>query len=117
MAEILESSLKRLGFSYIKNQGRNVTEFEVRSPCRFIASVESVTGQKLSFLIPRSGVLESAVELRRLIGSNESEASLSACVSALVRELRSALPEEPWKGTGLLKSKGERANWESLGDL
>jgi hypothetical protein len=117
LAEILEASLKNLGYSYIKNQGRDITEFEVRSPCRFVASVESLTSQRPTFLIPRSAVTESAIELRRLIDSKRSEAEPSACVSALVRELRSALPKEPWKGTGRLRSRTERARWEKLGEL
>ena len=117
LAEILEASLKNLGYSYIKNQGREITEFEVRSPCQFVASVENLVSQRPTFLIPRSAVTESAIELRRLVDSKGPEAELSACVSALVRDLRSALPKEPWKGTGHFGSKTERERWEKLGEL
>jgi len=117
LVEVLEASLKALGYSYVKNQGRDFTEFEVRSPCQFLASVESLVSPRLTFFIPRSGVAESAIELRRLVGSTGSEAELSTCVSAFVRELRSALPKEPWKGTGFFRSRAEKARWEKLGEL
>jgi hypothetical protein len=117
LAEILETSLKKLGYSYIKNQGRSVTEFEVRSPCQFLAAVEDLTRQRLSFLVRSPVVVESAVELRRLVGATGPPAELSACASALARELRSALPNEPWKGVGAHRSRAARSNWENLGEL
>jgi hypothetical protein len=117
LAEILEASLKNLGYTYYKNQGREVTEFEVRSPCQFIASVEGVTSQRLGFIFLRPLAVESVVEIRRMIGSKGSEAELLTCVSALVRELRSALPKEPWKGTGFFRSRAERTRWERLDEL
>lgn len=117
LAEILEASLKSLGYAYYKNQGREITEFEVRSPCQFIASVEGLTSQRLSFVLLRPPSVESVIEIRRMIGSKGSEAELLTCVSALVRELRSALPKEPWKGTGFFRSRVERTRWERLDEL
>lgn len=116
LSEILEVSLKKLGYSYIKNQGVGFTEFEIRSPCQFLATVEDLRRERPSFLVRSPVVIESAVELRRLVGA-KGQAGEMACASALVRELRSALPEEPWKGTGVHTSRVERANWENLGQL
>jgi hypothetical protein len=117
LAEILEASLKKLGYSYVKNQGASFTEFEIRSPCQFLATVEDLTRHRLSFLVRSPVVVESAVELRRLVGAKGAEAESAACASALARELRSALPKEPWKGTGVYASRAERTNWENLGQL
>lgn len=117
LAEILEASLKNLGYSYLKNQGRDFTEFEVQLPCQFMATVESLTRPRLTFLLPRSAVAESAIELRRVIGSKGPAAEPSTCASALVRELRSALPKEPWKGTGFFRARAEKDRWERLGEL
>ncbi len=98
LSERVEKALKKLGYSYLKNQGRNVTEFVVQSPCHFNMTIENQPRQQIGFLI-RSGMkVESAVELRRTIGAKEPESELRRCATALVQELQSELPEKSWKG-------------------
>ena len=114
LAESVERSLENLGFDFIKNQGLNVSEFEVHSPCHFIVSVENLSRQRFTFLL-RSGVrIESAIEIKRLVGSDDSESKLRGCSAALVEDLRRNLPPEPWKGLGVFGSKIARNAWESM---
>lgn len=117
LVEILEASLRKLGYSYLKNQGMNFTEYDVQSPCQLMATVENLTRLRPSFLIRSPIVVESAIELRRIIGAKGSAADQSACASALAQEIRSALPKQPWKGTGVYRSRAERTSWERLGEL
>jgi len=117
VAGLVEQSLQRLGFTFIKNQGLNITEFEVRSPCHFIVSVENLTREQFSLLLRSPIRVESAVEIKRLIGSHDPESELKERVGALVGELRRSLPDAPWKRSGILRGGIARRNWESLGEL
>jgi hypothetical protein len=114
LTAIVEESLRELNFAYLKNEGRNVTQFEVQTPCHLIVSVENVTREQLTFLIRPHLRVESALELRPMVGVREPEPDRPRCQSALVRVLRSHLPDEPWKGAGVLRSRSQKANWEKL---
>ena len=117
LAGVVEQCLKNLGFAFIKNQGMKVTEFEVQSPCHFIVSIENTTRGQLSFLVRSPIRVEAAIEVRRLIGSHDPETRLQECASAVAAELRKKLPDEPWKGSGIIGSGNAKRNWESLGEL
>ncbi len=115
LAVLVEESLNGLGFSFIRNQGRNVTEFEVRAPCHFVVSVENLARERVGYPF-RSGVsVESAIEVKRLIGSPDPEEALREHSSAFVRELKRKLPGEPWRGLGVFRSREEKRIWEALG--
>jgi hypothetical protein len=116
LAAIVEESLRELNFVYLKNMGRNMTQFELQAPCHLIVSVENTTREQLTFLIRPPLRVESALELRPMVGVREPEPDLLRCQSALVRVLRSHLPDEPWKGLGVLRSRSQKANWEKLGE-
>ncbi len=117
LADSVELSLKNLGYSYYKNQGRNVTEFEVHSPCHMIVSVENLAREQFGFPFRSPVRIESAIELRRTIGASEPEERTRQCSAAFVNDLRSSLPDEPWKGLGVLRSRAEKQIWERLGEL
>jgi len=117
LAVITEDSLKKLGYSYFKNHGHGMIEFEIREPCHMLARVEDLTRSRLSFLIRSPIVVESALELRRAVGTRPTSIDASVCASALAREIRSAMPEKPWKGTGVYRSRVEKNSWSKLENL
>jgi hypothetical protein len=96
LSERMEEALKKLGFSYLKNQGRNVTEFMVQSPCHLNVTVENLTRDQIGFPFRSRIRVESAVEFRRAIEARESEPDLRRCATALIGELQSELPEKRW---------------------
>ena len=65
MSERVEGALKKLGFSYLKNQGHTVTEFVVQSPCHLNVTIENLTREQIGFPLRSRVKVESAVELRR----------------------------------------------------
>ena len=98
LAERVEAALKKLGFSYFKNQGRNVTEFMVQSPCHLNVTVENLSRQKIGYPFRRGLNVESAVEMRRPIETREPEPELKRWAATLVQELQPELPEKRWDG-------------------
>ena len=93
LAGLAEEALREMGLSFIKNQGRNVTEFEVRSPCRFLVTVENLAREQISFMALRKKVrVESAVETKPLIGAPEPEERLQEHYEAFFDSLRAKLP-------------------------
>lgn len=97
MSERVEGALKKLGFSYLKNQGHTVTEFVVQSPCHLNVTIENLTREQIGFPLRSRVKVESAVELRRAIEAREPESELRRCAEALVRELQPELPEKCWR--------------------
>ena len=116
LAERAESGLKKLGFAYLKNQGRNVTEFDVQSPCHFLVTVENMTRGQFGFPLRSRVKVESAIEFKRTIGAKESGSELKARISALVDYLCADLPDGRWKGLLTLKRMSEKASWKGFGD-
>lgn len=117
LSESVGQTLKGLGFVYRKNQGRNVTEFEVVDPCHFLVTVENLTRKQMGFPLRSPIKVESAIEVRRTIGVREPESELKSCVSRFVSALRACISGEPWKGLGPVGSRREKAKWERLAEL
>ncbi|MGD0395404.1 MAG: hypothetical protein ABSB26_00655 [Nitrososphaerales archaeon] len=115
LAGCVQQSLEDLGFSFIKNQGRSLTEFEVRRPCHFIVTVENLAREQFGYPFRSPIRVESAIEVKPLIGSPEPENRLRETYSALFNHLRGKLHDEPWKGLGALASRHEKRIWESFG--
>jgi len=97
LSERVEGALKKLGFTYLRNQGRNVTEFVVQSPCHFNVTVENLTREQIGFPLRSRIRVESAVELRRAIEARDPDSELRRCATSLVQELQPELPEKSWK--------------------
>ncbi len=116
LAERLEASLKKLGFSYLKNQGRNVTEFEVQAPCHFLVTVENEAREQIGYPFRSRVKVESAIDFKRTIGAKEPGSELKQHISAVVEDLCSDLQDQRWKGLLALRSKSEEANWDAPGD-
>jgi len=114
LAALAEDALRELGFAFIKNQGRNVTEFEIRAPCRFLITVENMAREQFALFFRRKPAIESAVETKPLIGSPEPEERLQESYRAFFEKLRAKLPDDPWEGLGLLRSQQEKRAWGSL---
>jgi len=112
LAERVEASLRRLGYPYLKNRGRNVTGFEVQSPCRFIVTVENLTREQLGYPLRSRVRVESAIDFTRTIGARETGSELKQRVSALVQDLCSDLKDERLKGLLALRPMAEKARWE-----
>ncbi len=98
LAEHVESTLKKLGFAYLKNQALNVTEFMVQTPHRFNVTVERGKGVGLRVLIPGREKRESAIWLKHAIEAGASAADLRMCAEVLMRGLEPAVPAKSWKG-------------------
>ena len=103
LAVLLEESLTAMGYAFIKNIGLNVTEFEVQRPARFILAVENQTREQIGYPFRSRIKVESALEWKRLIGSNEPDGRISASVSAILKDLGPRLPADPWKGAGVAR--------------
>ncbi len=117
LVQSVTESLTKLGYSYARNQGQYVTEFEVRSPSHFLVVVEDLTRIQMGYPLRSRVRVESAVALRRTVGAADDEEELKRSVAAFAREFRAVLPGEPWKGVGVVRSKSEKTNWESLDEV
>lgn len=111
MVERVEASLKKLGFSYLKNQGRAVTGLEVQSPCHFMVTVENLARPQFGYPLRKPVKIESAIQFARTLGTKESASEVKRGISALVQELCSDLPDKQWNGLLALKALAERAEW------
>ena len=96
----VEDVLKQISYSHFRNQGQNVTEFEVRSPCRVLVTIENLTRDQVGFPFRSRTRVESAFEVRRLVGSQETDDTLLPCANTLVREIVKSLPSGSWKLLG-----------------
>jgi len=112
LAERVEAGLRKLGFTYLKNQGRNVTEFEVQTPCHFLVAVENLAREQLGFPLRSRVRVESAIDFKRTIGASEPGSQLKERISALVNDICSDLPDGHWKGLLALRSMSEKASWQ-----
>jgi len=97
MAERMEGALKKLGFTYQRNQGRNMTEFVLLSPCHLNVTVENLTREQIGFPLRSRIKVESAVEMRRAIGAKEPDSDFRRCATSLIQELQPELSEKHWK--------------------
>jgi hypothetical protein len=98
LAAIAEEALKEMGLSYIKNQGLNVTEFEVRAPRRYLVTVDNLAREHVGLFFRRKVKVDSAVEAKPLIGSPEPEAVLKEQYDEFFDRLREKLPEGALEG-------------------
>ena len=117
MVRIVDETLKTLGFASRRNYGRGVTEFEVVSPSHFLVRTEDLTRERPGFGLRSKWRIESAIEVTRTVGAEDSESEVVRSVSEFLAALRAAAPTEPWKGLGMLSSNSEKENWERLGEL
>ena len=111
LAERVEASLRKLGFSYLKNQGRNVTEFEVQAPCHFLVTVENLARLQLGYPLRSRVKVESAIDFKPTIGATEPGPEPKQRVSALVECICSDLPDQRWKGLLALRSMSQKEDW------
>ncbi|MGP8124260.1 MAG: hypothetical protein ACLQEQ_00075 [Nitrososphaerales archaeon] len=113
----VEKSLTSLGYPFLRNETKRLTEFEVLPPSGFRVVVEDNSREDYSFGFIRSKKTETSLELRRELGTPESDGFVDKHVSAFMEHLTSALPEKPWEGLGLVRSRTERAKWLELSDI
>lgn len=106
-----------LGYPYLKNQTKTITEFEIESPCRFRVLVENCTREGTGRSLLRSEQNESAIELWRQIGADEPDDVLKRHVGSFLEKLTATLPREPWKGFGPFRSRSEKIKWSELRNL
>ena len=113
----VRASLDRLEFKYRTHAGQFVVEFEVTSPCQMLVRVEDLTRERVRIPFFTRTKMESAVELRRVIGSEGSEGEVKKCAELFARNLRDALPIEPWRGMGTFRTREEKGKWQRLAEL
>jgi len=113
----VEQSLKSLGFSFLRNETRLLTEFEVITPSHFRVVLEDNSRYDYTFGVIRTHRVETSLELRRDLDAPETDEDLDKNARAFMNHLTSSLPEEPWKGLGLVRSRTERAKWQELSQI
>jgi hypothetical protein len=104
LAEITEKGLRGIGFTFLKNGGGDVFEFEVRSPCRFIVSVQNITQVRMVVPFIARTRRESLIEIRPLIGGERPGEVLSKAAESVVAALSTDIPSDKWKGVEELAS-------------
>ena len=112
-----ESTLSKLGFEFLKNQGELVTEFEVVSPSHFRVVIESLDRTQWGYPLRNPFRVESAVALSPTVGHFDSLETVASQAASFVAAFRSQLPPRPWKEMGILASRYERRNWEKLAEF
>lgn len=117
LVDFVRTNLDKLGFSYRTTAAEFIVEFEVLSPCHMLVRVEDLTVQRRAFSFLGPSKPESAIEMRRVVGTEGSEEELRRCASAFLQGLLKSLPREPWRGTGFLKGRSGRNDWERLDEL
>lgn len=110
----VERSLKSLDYSFLRNETDLLTEFEVLSPSYFRVVVQDNSREDYSFGFMRSHRTETLLELRRDLATRESDGFVNKNARAFMEHLISTLPEKPWEGLGLVRSRTERAKWLEL---
>ncbi len=114
LADVAEQSLKTLGYSYITNKASTLVEYEVRSPCHFLVTIEDLTRRQWGYPF-RSGVkVESAIEVKPLVGAPESVDVSRKYAADFIALLRKSFPKEG--DGGRLRSHSDRG-WESLAEF
>ena len=103
LASLSEQVLRDLGYAFIKNQGQNMTEFEVREPLHFLIFVENLAHAQVGFPFRKRMRIESSLELRPLIGSPEPEEKLHESYEAFFDRLQGKLPDDKWRITEALR--------------
>lgn len=114
MTAKVQGILDKLEMSYAKNQGEDVTEFEVKSPCHFRVVVSKHTEESFGFPFKNRGGVETALELHRDLEALETDSVLRKQASSFVKGLVSSLPAAPWKGFGAFRTRSERNRWADL---
>jgi predicted Fe-S protein YdhL (DUF1289 family) len=117
LVKFVRKTLGELGYAYLKNETKRITEFEIESPCRFRVLVEDCTREGTGRLSLGSDKTESAIELWKQIAADEPDDVLERHVDSFLRKLMATLPREPWKGFGPFRSRSERVRWSELGNL
>ena len=117
LSDKVQKCLDGLGWSYRKGSGSSIDEYEVTSPCQILIRVEDLTGVSGGFAFWVSFRRESAIELRRVVGSHESDSEARQFASTFLKKLRDTLPQEPWKGTGFVREREQKSNWERLSEI
>jgi hypothetical protein len=113
LVSLLEESMAKLGYSYIKNQGGRVTDLEVRAPCHFIVTIENQTHSQFGFPFRSRYKEESAVEVKPLIGSEDPPEAVDKAVVALIDEVSRGAEGVLWRGLGLIESRRSQRVWDS----
>lgn len=104
LAEITEKGLRGIGFTFLKNGGGDVFEFEVQSPCQFIVSVQNTTRVRMVVPFIARTSRESLIEIRPLIGGERPGVVLSKAAESVVAALSTDIPADKWRGAEELAS-------------
>jgi hypothetical protein len=104
LAELAEGGLRELGFVFLKNGGGDVIEFEVRSPFRFIVSVQDMTQVRLGFPFIAMRKVQSMIEIRPVVGGEQRGDVLLHTAESIAEALSPSIPRSKWKGLNKLAS-------------
>lgn len=97
LADLAENGLKELGFTFLKNGGGDVFEFEVQSPCRCIVSVRNLTQMRLAFPFVARTKVESLIEVRPMLGGEQQGEVVSKAAESIAEALSASIPRKKWK--------------------
>lgn len=109
-----DAVLKRLGYSFHRNQTQKVSEFEVYEPCSFLVRVEDMNDafRPGGFMaLGGGGGMGNSISM-----IFDERSPTRPYVSAFARALLETLPRKPWEGLGHISSRTSKAYWVGLSE-
>lgn len=112
LVSVTETSLQRLEFKFLKNEAKDMFEFEVTEPETFLVRITQL--QELEHPSPIFGFLLSSrqsacTDLSVVLNPLDVAAKIRA--SELIKAILSSVQEPPWKGLGVVESRTSKALW------
>ncbi|MDG6998043.1 MAG: hypothetical protein JRN15_02900 [Nitrososphaerota archaeon] len=105
-----ESSLRKLSYEFLRNETKELVEFEVVSPKYFRVVVEKRSDPEVhTFILPSVKRMSGTTIDLRFQESGTIEA-----VRLFIRTLLVILPEPPWSGLRFLESRSEKRKWLAI---
>ncbi|HKT21982.1 MAG TPA: hypothetical protein VJR06_05155 [Nitrososphaerales archaeon] len=107
-----DATLKRLGYSFYRNQTQKVLEFEVYEPANFLVRIEDMSGAYRPGGFMGMGGGDSGNSISMIYSGRD--AGTKTHFSTFVQALLQALPRKPWEGLGMISSRTSKAFWMEL---
>ena len=107
-----EESLRKLSYGFLRNETKELVEFEVISPKYFRVVIEKRSEPEVhTFVLP---------SVKRMSGTTIDlrfqESGAIEEVRLFVKTLVGVLPAPPWSGLRFLESRSEKRKWLALVD-
>lgn len=112
LSAVTESSMRYLGLQFARNESRDMVEFEVSAPARFLVRITHLhevehPSAVFGFILPRRQ--NESTDFR--IEYPEGPGHGKEFGSQLVKAVLAGLPKPPWKGLGIIESMTAKQLW------